>query len=231
MGKLFDGVVDLSHHNSNVDFTKVATQVSAVIHKATQGSGFKDPTYAERRKEAMAAGLLWGAYHFGNGSDGAEQAEFFLSNVTPGEDLLVLDFEANATGPSMSLTEAHAFVSTVFAATGHYPGLYAGHYLKEMHGGTVDEVLQNCWLWIAQYSSQPVIPVTWADFTLWQYTDGAAGPNPVPVAGVGRCDRDQFNASAAGVTADAQGLATFWLTQTQVGQPVTDLVAKPVVSA
>jgi lysozyme len=28
---------------------------------------------------------------------------------------------------------------------------------------------------------------------MWQYTNGAAGPQPHEVPGIGRCDRDQFN--------------------------------------
>jgi lysozyme len=28
---------------------------------------------------------------------------------------------------------------------------------------------------------------------MWQYTDGALGPGPYEVAGIGRCDRDRFN--------------------------------------
>ncbi len=210
MAAQYDGVIDLSHHNNHVDFDKVATQVGAVIHKVTQGTGYSDPTYADRCTRARDTGLLWGAYHFGDGSDGVVQAEFFLSKVVPGQDLLVLDLEANPTGPSMPLSEAHAFVTTVFNVTGQYPGLYAGHYLKGLLGAATDSILARCWLWLAQYSSHPIVPPTWPAWTLWQYTDGAAGPNPQPVAGVGACDRDMFNAEAAGVSADAAGLKSFW---------------------
>lgn len=213
MANQFDGVIDLSHYNHLVDFNKVATQVAAVIHKATQGTQYVDPTYATRRSQAVDAGLLWGAYHFGDGSDGVAQADFFLSQVNPGKALLVLDFEANPTGPSMPLSEAHAFVTRVFQVTGHYPGLYAGHYLKEILGSGKDSVLANCWLWIAQYATAPIIPPNWSDWTMWQYTDGALGPNHQPVAGVGACDRDMFNADAAGVTPDSTGLTTFWTAQ------------------
>jgi len=33
----------------------------------------------------------------------------------------------------------------------------------------------------------------WADWTMWQYTDGALGQPPYEVPGIGRCDRDMFN--------------------------------------
>jgi hypothetical protein len=62
----------------------------------------------------LAAGLLFGAYHFGTGSDGASQAEHFLDVVQPNADtVVVLDFESNPAGPSMTLEEARAFVTHI----------------------------------------------------------------------------------------------------------------------
>jgi lysozyme len=213
MPAFYDGIIDLSHHNTVTDFGKVSEAVTSVIHKCSQGLKYADPTYTSRREAARAAGLLWGAYHFGDGSDGVAQAQFFLSKVKPNEDLLVLDFEANPAGPSMPLVEAHAFVTTIFNETGRYPGLYAGHYLKQLLGSSGDSLLANCWLWIAQYSDHATVPPGWSSFTFWQYTDGAAGPNPKAVPGVGLCDRDIFNGEAANVTGDAVGLTQFWTQQ------------------
>src|SRR5262245_19681427 len=95
-------VVDLSHHNADPDFAVARDDggIVGVIHKATQGLGYTDPTYVERAGAAAGEGLLWGAYHFGTGSDGVYQAEHFLDVVQPADDtLLVLDFEANPQGP------------------------------------------------------------------------------------------------------------------------------------
>ena len=191
-------VVDLSHHNGNVDLTTAATTggIVGVIHKATQGLSFTDPLYATNQAKASTAGLLWGAYHFGTASDGVQQAEFFLKQVGPTADtLLVLDFEANAQGPSMTLEEARAFVTHVQQTTGRWPGLYAGHYLKGLLGTSKDEVLANCWFWLSQYGPTAVVPVNWGAWTMWQYTDGGLGPGPYDVPGIGRCDRDRFNGS------------------------------------
>ncbi len=44
---------------------------------------------------------------------------------------------------------------------------------------------------------------------MWQYTDGNVGPQPHSIAGIGNCDRDQFNGTVEelkqlwGVAADA----------------------------
>ena len=195
-----DVVVDLSHHTADPDFAVARDRggIVGVIHKATQGLGFGDPTYADRETNAGAEGLLWGAYHFGTGSDGVQQAEHFLNVVQPADDtLLVLDFEANQQGPSMTLEEARAFVTHVMEATGRWPGLYSGHYIKELLGTSVDPVLRNCWFWLSQYGSTAVVPPNWPTWTMWQYTDGGLGPEPHTVEGIGRCDRDKFQGTIA----------------------------------
>jgi lysozyme len=103
-----------------------------------------------------------GAYHFGIGADGVAQADYFLSVVNPGpNDLLVLDLENDPQGPSMSLVEAHAFVTHVNQVTGRWPGLYSGHYIKELLQGNKDPILANCWFWLAQYGPTAVVPPTW----------------------------------------------------------------------
>jgi lysozyme len=193
---IINSVVDLSHHNGDVDLAMAQAEGSivGVIHKSTQGLAFTDPMYPVNRQKATDAGLRWGAYHFGTGSDGVQQAEFFLEQTTPSDDtLLVLDFEANAQGPSMTLEEARAFVTHVKETTGRWPGLYGGHYLKTLLGTNQDIVLANCWFWLSQYGPTAVVPANWETWTMWQYTDGAMGPTPHDVPGIGRCDRDRFN--------------------------------------
>jgi lysozyme len=198
--KSINVVVDLSHHNETIDFAKMkASGIVGVIHKATQGLTYVDKTYAKRRGMAVDCGLLWGAYHFGVGCDGSDQARFFLDVVKPNaHTLLVLDYEPNLTGPTMSLDQAREFVEHVGAATGRWPGLYSGHLIKEQLGGVLppDRQLSKCFLWVAQYGPRPLnIPPTFRTWTLWQYTDGVHGPAPHRVDGVGLCDRNKFNGS------------------------------------
>ncbi|HEX8168545.1 MAG TPA: glycoside hydrolase family 25 protein [Beijerinckiaceae bacterium] len=199
MANILNAVVDLSHYNGNVNLKEAkADGILGVIHKASQGQSNVDPDYEENRAKAEDAGLLWGAYHFGTGSDGLKQAEHFLDTVGDSKDtLLVLDFEPNPGGPSMSLEEARAFVTHVAEETGRFPGLYSGHYIKQLLGTGHDPVLAQCWFWLAQYGPTPVVPPNWKTWTMWQYTDGAVGPEPHKVDGIGRCDRDKFNGDEA----------------------------------
>ncbi len=203
MAKPINVVIDLSHHQETVDFGQIKGDgIVGVIHKATQGLTYVDKKYAERRDQALAEGLLWGAYHFGVGGDGSDQADFFLENAKPDKGtLIVLDYEPNLTGPTMALNQAREFVEHVDEVVGRYPGLYSGHLIKEQLAGLTpaDPVLSNCFLWIAQYNGPKPLNITptFKTWTFWQYTDGVHGDEPHRVEGVGQCDRNKFNGSLA----------------------------------
>lgn len=183
-------VIDLSHFNNVTSFADIKSAgIVGIIQKATQSTNWADPTYAERKQQATAAGLWWGAYHFGTNDDGAAQAQYFLSKVNPGpNDLLALDFEENPHS-QMTIAQAEQFATEVFNQTGRYPGFYSDALAGNMLGNNKSAVLANCWFWRAQYgSSSPLVPPTWSTWTMWQYTQSG------PVNGIGApCDRDTFN--------------------------------------
>jgi len=200
---MIDAVIDLSHHNgTNLGFAAAGgSGILGVIHKATQGLSNVDPIYQTNKAAIRAAGLLFGSYHFGDGSDGGAQAQAFLAIAAPApHELVALDLERNPAGPSMTLDQARAFVIAIFAAIGKWPLLYSGHDLKDMLAGTADPVLSHCPLWLAQYGPTAVLPPGWSQWSLWQFTDGAIG-HPVPVAGIGHCDRSRFAGDATALTA------------------------------
>ena len=209
---LLNVIVDLFHLNT-VDPSSGFHQMKdagilGIIHKATQGTGYVDPEYDARRQRALSVDFLWGAYHFGTGEDGAQQADHFLSviNPEPGQ-LMALDFEPNSTGTTMSRGQAEAFVRRIQEVTGRIPVLYSGQsFLQDQMSGLSagDTILSQCPLWIARYSSHlPEMPPLFTEFALWQYTDGAVGLQPHSVPGVGRCDRNKFNG-------DINALKAFW---------------------
>jgi lysozyme len=202
-----NAVVDISHYNGNVDLQAAQGDgIIGVIHKATQGTTGVDAMYQTNRAKAEAAGLLWGAYHFGTAGDGAAQAQHFLDTVgTFDNTLLVLDFEQNTGGGSMSLADARAFVTQVNQVAGRFPGFYSGSYIKQLLGSGKDPVLAQCWLWLPEYGPTPVLPANWSTWTMWQYTDGSVGPQPHSVAGIGNCDRDMFNGTEDQLRALWQG--------------------------
>jgi lysozyme len=200
-----DLAFDISHFQPNVDFAAARQAgLRAVFHKATEGLHEIDPCYAAAREQARAAGLLWGAYHFGTGEDALAQAAHFLDIAKPdGATLLVLDLETNPQGASMSIEQARTFVSHVRQVTGKWPGLYSGSYIRDHLGNQPDPVLGNCWFWLAEYGPVAHVPPTWDAWTFWQHTDGHVGPGPYEVPGAGPVDRDRF-------AGDEQALAEFW---------------------
>ena len=205
-----DAVIDISAHTTFCDFRLVrASNILAVIHKASEGDFFADPMCAERRSQAEAAGLLWGTYHFGKGdSSGEQQAAFFLESSRPGpRTLLALDLEPNEGDPSNSMTreQAEAFVQAVASATGRLPLIYV--HPSWANGGagiTPGSILARCGLWVVDYHASPTIPRAWATsgWRLWQYASDeyagrrARGRNRI-IQGLDRCDRNLFNGDVA----------------------------------
>jgi len=201
---LLNIVVDISHHNTVSSFAKVKNDgIVGVVHKATEGITNVDDKYKTRRTAALNAGLLWGAFHFGRKGSGATQAKHFLDTVDPvATDLLVLDFE-DVDANQMTLAQAEQFVQFIKDKTGRFPGLYSGNaFINSQLKNNTTTVLKNCFLWVARYSEiKPTVPPAWSNFTFWQYTDGTKGPDPHTVNGIGKCDRDKFNGSAANLKA------------------------------
>ena len=200
---MIDVVCDLSHYNTRPDYAAAAAGgIRGVFYKATQGVIDGDITFADAEPKARAAGLWWGAYHFGTGDDGTRQAEHFLARIPhPDKTLLALDFEPNPHGPSMTVAQAHDFVIHVHARTGRWPGLYSGNAIKEALGNRPDPILANCWFWLAQYGAVAVVPACWPTWTFWQYSDGSVNAPASPAPGFGHCDRDRFNGDSAHLAA------------------------------
>ena len=173
-------VID-GYYGDPFDFQRLKDEgIVAIIHKATQGTDFKDPKYKERRDAAKGLGLLWGAFHFSTDADWEKQVDHFLNTAQPQPDeLIAWDWEARKHGAPMTIGHGRDSVELINQKLGRYPVLYGGSVLREQVGHTNDVVLRNCPLWYARYRSAPIgIPSnTWSTYTLWQYT---AGESPTP---------------------------------------------------
>lgn len=178
-------VLDLSHHNVVKSLAKAkAAGIKAVIHKATQGISYVDPSYAGRRKAASENGLLWGAYHFADDQDVAKQVEHFLEVAQPDADtLLALDWEPNG-NHTMTLSQAKEFLRMVHEKTGQKPVLYSGNLIKECLKGKADAFLCGHRLWLAQYGPKAVMPPGWKSYFFWQYTGDGIGSEPHEIDGI-----------------------------------------------
>lgn len=167
-------VIDISSYQPVVDFAKVAASgIVGVIAKATEGGGWNDRTYAAHRKAALAAGLLFGAYHFFNSSTTAvAQARHFLSVAEPDKQtLLCLDWENPPHQMTPGADAALAFMAEIESETGQAPLLYGGNVPKEMVRG-VDPRFAKYRLWLAQYGLHFTTQATWKNQPwLWQFSE------------------------------------------------------------
>ncbi|MDM5278784.1 glycoside hydrolase family 25 protein [Paenibacillus silvae] len=177
--------IDVSHHNGNIDFKKVAADgISFVFVKATQGKSFRSAKFLQFVKDAKAAGLLVGAYHYVDDSAGsveaakAEAQNFYRAIQDAGGigvfDLPpVMDYESNKNGYSKPTITAVAktFLEEIQRLTGVKPLVYTYPAFIGNFSG-----LSGYPLWIARYSNQtPADASGWTRWDFWQYSDGAAG--------------------------------------------------------
>jgi len=199
-------VVDLSHWDPAQDYNKVADAgIVGVIYKATEGSGYQDPTYVDQQQAARRAGVKWGAYHFANGESVSSQVNNFLKFASPDPDeLFCLDWEDNPSGSKMSLPQVKEWITKVEDAL-QRPGecvIYGGNTIKEAVGDNIDPFMAARRLWLCQYASAPVIPACWETYWLWQFTDGQVGPSPHTIAGIGPCDINSYQGTASELAAE-----------------------------
>lgn len=194
--KIFPMVVDLSHWDPADDYRAVKDAgIVGVIYKATEGTGYTDDTYATQRRSAREAGLLWGGYHFADGSNVNKQIDNFVNFCSPDEDeLFCLDWEDND-GNVMSAANAKTWITEVEKELGR-PGecvIYSGNTAKDLINGR-DSFFGARRLWLCHYTSgTPTWQESWDVYWLWQYTDGESGPSPHSIDGIGKCDINSYD--------------------------------------
>ncbi|HEX5211174.1 MAG TPA: glycoside hydrolase family 25 protein, partial [Pseudolabrys sp.] len=205
-------VVDMNHFDTVTDLVKAKNSgIKGLVHKATEGATFKDPNYDKVRTKAVAAGLLWGAYHFGTKAPVDAQVKNFIDTAKPDDKTLVaLDFEPNVNSPAntMTLDQAREFLVAVAAKLGRKPVLYSGSLIKDSLGSHVDPFFGSHRLWLAEFNPEPTLPASWTKFWLWQYSGDGVGRDPKTVPGIPGNDKRQLDCNHYGGSADE--LAAEW---------------------
>lgn len=160
-----------------------------VICKATEGTGYVDPSCDKHYQRAKQQGKLLGVYHFARpdlnvGVDGARrEAQFFVKNIKGyiKEAILALDYER----APYSDDWAYAFAEEVHKETGVWPMLYAS--ASKINDFKWPKTAKECGLWIAGYPSKydvknppepsvndmPYKIGAWKFWVIWQYTSSA----------------------------------------------------------
>lgn len=168
--------IDVSHHNGNIDWKKVASDgVKFAFIKATEGYKFVDSKFKTNVDNANAAGIKTGAYHYAKFSTVAEaiaEAKHFLS-VISNVNLtypLVLDLEEDKKKVGKkALTDATIAFLDMLKNAKHNVILYSGKSFLETN---LDETkLKSIPLWIARYNS-----ILGRKADIWQHTDKGLVP-------------------------------------------------------
>ncbi|GAA3503850.1 lysozyme [Streptomyces prasinosporus] len=203
-----DGVqgIDVSHWQGAIDWTSVrGAGIQFAWMKATEGTGYKDPSFNTNYPAAYRAGVIRGAYHFARPdvSGGATQAGYFVGNgggwsrdnlTLPG----VLDIEHNPYGAmcyGLSTTQMRTWINDFYTAyksrTGRDVVIYTTASWWNTCTGNWTGMYGKSPLWVAHWGvSSPTLPSGFPTWTVWQYT--ATGS----VSGVsGNVDRNRFNGS------------------------------------
>jgi hypothetical protein len=97
---------------------------AAVIAKATEGTGFTDPSYAGFKAQAARIGAIFSAYHFLHQGNGAAQADHAFAVVGPGVPLM-LDVEPLPyIGSRPTIADCQAFITRYRQLGGHLWATY-----------------------------------------------------------------------------------------------------------
>ncbi|MCW2543392.1 MAG: glycoside hydrolase family 25 [Frankiales bacterium] len=182
--------------------------------KATGPNGV-DPWFTREWPRAKAAGLVVGAYHYGDPSSSADaQAAFAVRTVGSTREVgnlgIVLDLEqTGGLGPRALVAWAHAFLTGVERRTGRTPILYT--YVNFWHSAMANDRTFGAYpLWLARYAAQAPAPLPgWSQWTFWQHTGSGRLPG-IP----GLVDRNVMCCGAGTLAALSDGrsraLASLW---------------------
>lgn len=140
---------DLNCENIDADF---------VIIKATQGTTYVNPYCDIHYQQAMRAGQLRGVYHFANGGNAIDEANFFLNNIQGyiKDALLALDWEKDLgdgyKNPVFGTVGASVWVKTWCDHVYHITGVRPIVYVQQSSMHDLDGI-GDYGLWIAQYAN------------------------------------------------------------------------------
>jgi GH25 family lysozyme M1 (1,4-beta-N-acetylmuramidase) len=204
--------MDVSGYQGNVNWQAAYNNGARFAYvKATEGTGYRNPYFAQQYNGSYNVGMIRGSYHFArpNVSSGATQADYFVAHgggwsrdgkTLPG----ALDIEWNpySGGTCYGLSQSgmvawiKSFSDEYHAKTSRWPVIYtATSWWTQCTGNRGDFTSTNP-LWVARYNTSPgTLPYAWGYYTFWQYADSGTFPG----------DQDTFNGTYDRLQALANG--------------------------
>ncbi|WP_042419347.1 lysozyme [Streptacidiphilus anmyonensis] len=203
--------VDVSSYQGTVDWATLWNSgVRWAYTKATEGTYYTNPDFAQQYNGPYNVGMIRAAYHFAtpDTTSGGVQADYFVNHgggwsadgrTLPG----VLDIEWDPYGAacyglsqSAMVSWISGFLNEYHARTGRWAVIYTATSWWVQCTGNYGGFAADDPLWIANYNGSPgTLPAGWGYYTMWQYTDSG------PYVG----DHDEFNGDITRVQALALG--------------------------
>lgn len=184
--------MDVSGWQGNVAWsTAWANGARFAYVKATEGTGYTNPYFAQQYNGSYNVGMIRGAYHFAlpDRSSGATQADYFVNRgggwsadgkTLPGAvDLEYNPYGATCYGLSKSgmASWITSFSNRYRTRTGRYPVIYTSTSWWTQCLGTAGNYSATSPLWVARYStSVGTLPYAWTYYTFWQFADSGIFP-------------------------------------------------------
>lgn len=182
---------DVSGHQGAVDWPGAWQAGGRFVYvKATEGTGYINPQFAQQYDGSYQVGMVRGAYHFARPdvSSGADQANYFVDHGggwTPDGKTLpgAVDAEYNPYGDTCYGKDPAAlsawfadFSNTYRARTGRFPTIYTSTtWWNRCTGGNAGFGANP--LWLARYSDAPgTLPAGWQSQQIWQYANSGTLP-------------------------------------------------------
>jgi GH25 family lysozyme M1 (1,4-beta-N-acetylmuramidase) len=194
--------MDVSSYQGNVAWQTAYNNGARFAYvKATEGTSYTNPYFAQQYNGSYNVGMIRGAYHFArpNISGGTTQADYFAAHgggwSADGKTLPpALDIEYNpySGGECYGLSQSgmvswvKAFSNEMYAKYRKYPMIYTTLDWWTTCTGNSSAFASTNPFWIAKYSSTPPTPPAGtATWTMWQYASSGTFPG----------DQDEFNGS------------------------------------
>lgn len=184
--------MDVSGYQGNVNWSSAYSKGARFAYvKATEGTYYTNPYFAQQYNGSYNVGMIRGAYHFArpDTTTGATQADYFVNHgggwsadakTLPG----ALDMEYNPYGSTCyGLSKSgmaswiSSFSSRYKTRTGRYPVIYTSNSWWTTCVGTSGNFSATSPLWVARYSSTVgTLPYAWSYYTFWQFADSGTFP-------------------------------------------------------
>jgi len=178
----YDLICDSSSHQGGMNWTRaISGGLSGGVLRATLSTKGKDTNFDRDFRNLVSSGAKHrGVYHvFFPGIDGREQADHFI-DVILGLDYTLppaIDVERIDGESKQSITGTlQGLVSRFKDRMGFYPMIYTSPGYWNYYVLTWSRWVL-CPLWVAHWTSMdnPILPYSWVDWYIWQFTSQGNG--------------------------------------------------------